>query len=377
LLGELKDNMQAKTAPIRIVNCAKTFRDGTQALRSTNLNIEAGEILALLGPSGCGKTTLLRIIAGLESPDPGTQIWFGDDEVTHLPVEKRSVGMVFQHYALFPRMNVSANIGYGLRIRGKPALEIEAQVNELIELVQLHGLEKRMPAELSGGQRQRVALARALAVQPKVLLLDEPLTALDAKLKEALRDELGELLRRLGITAIHVTHDQIEAMAVADRLAVMSEGRVVQLGSSDELYNQPVNSFVAAFMGPVNTVPMQLIQGDSSSQSNGLNGRYGVSWGGQWHASAQPSAQIEQAFLRPHDIVVTKSENPIKVGEVAYRITERKSFGNRAQMKVIAIADGTHPKELRIENADVSAWQNEQIVHLSLKPNSIIFCKNS
>jgi putative spermidine/putrescine transport system ATP-binding protein len=237
---------------VDIVGCAKTYPGGTTALHPTTLTVEPGEVLALLGPSGCGKTTLLRVIAGLVDPDRGGRIAFNGEDVTTRPIEQRAVGMVFQHYALFPQMTVEANIGYGLRVRGVDREQIRRRVGEVVDLVRLTGLEQRRPAQLSGGQRQRVALARAVAVQPRVLLLDEPLTALDAKLKEALRDELAQLLRDLHITAVHVTHDQNEALAIADRLAVMQAGRIVQVGRGEDLYRQPGHPFVAEFLGRVN-----------------------------------------------------------------------------------------------------------------------------
>lgn len=242
----------AERTRVDIVGCAKTYAGGAQALRPTTLTVEPGEVLALLGPSGCGKTTLLRVIAGLVEPDAGGHIAFNGEDVTARPIEQRAVGMVFQHYALFPQMTVAANIGYGLRVRGVPAAQIQRRVGEVIDLVRLQGLELRRPAQLSGGQRQRVALARAVAVQPRVLLLDEPLTALDAKLKEALRDELAQLLRALHITAVHVTHDQNEALAIADRLAVMQAGQIVQVGRGEDLYRNPGHPFVAEFLGRVN-----------------------------------------------------------------------------------------------------------------------------
>jgi len=242
----------AERTRVEIIDCAKTYPGGAQVLRPTTLTVEPGEVLALLGPSGCGKTTLLRVIAGLVDPDRGGRIVFNGDDVTSRPIEQRAVGMVFQHYALFPQMTVEANIGYGLRVRGVAPDGIRRRVGEVIELVRLGGLEQRRPAQLSGGQRQRVALARAVAVQPRVLLLDEPLTALDAKLKEALRDELAQLLRDLHITAVHVTHDQNEALAIADRLAVMQAGRIVQVGRGEDLYRQPGHPFVAEFLGRVN-----------------------------------------------------------------------------------------------------------------------------
>lgn len=228
---------------------AKTYDDGTQALLPTDLHIDTGEILSLLGPSGCGKTTLLRMIAGLETPDRGGSIHFGDEEVTGLNIEKRKVGMVFQSYALFPNLSVRDNIGYGLKMQKLPRGEITQRVNEVLGLCQLEGLAHREITALSGGQQQRVALARAVAPRPRLLLLDEPLSALDAALRDQLRDELAVLLRRFGITAILVTHDQNEAMAIADRVAVMCQGQIAQIGTPETLYRQPTSEFVARFVG--------------------------------------------------------------------------------------------------------------------------------
>lgn len=234
---------------LNLTNTAKTYGDGTKALLPTSLNVDTGEIVSLLGPSGCGKTTLLRIIAGLETPDLGGKIWFDSDDVTDLPVERRQVGMVFQSYALFPNMSVRANIGYGLKMQKLPKSDIEARVSEVLEMCQLNDYSQRAVTALSGGQRQRVALARAIAPRPRLLLLDEPLSALDAALRETLRDELAILLRKFNITAIFVTHDQNEAMAIADRVAVMSEGEIVQSGTPEELYRNPNSTFVAGFVG--------------------------------------------------------------------------------------------------------------------------------
>ena len=234
---------------LRLLSAAKTFPDGTKALLPTDLQVETGEIVSLLGPSGCGKTTLLRIIAGLETPNSGAEVWFDDDDVTALPVEKRNVGMVFQSYALFPNMSVRANIGYGLRMQKLPVSEIKARVDEVLRMCQLEPFASRSIKALSGGQSQRVALARAFAPRPRLLLLDEPLSALDAALRDSLRDELAVLLRKFEITAIFVTHDQNEAMAIADRVAVMSNGLVEQIGSPEDLYRNPASSFVAGFVG--------------------------------------------------------------------------------------------------------------------------------
>ncbi len=234
---------------LTLTNIGKTFADGTRAVCPTDLSVAEGEILSLLGPSGCGKTTLLRMIAGLECPDSGGQIRFDDSDVTDLPVERRQVGMVFQSYALFPNMSLRANVGYGLRMQKLPRAEIDARVEEVLALCRLEPYAARAVSALSGGQRQRVALARAIAPRPRVLLLDEPLSALDASLREALRDELAELLRRFNITAIFVTHDQTEALAIADRVAVMQAGRIEQIGAPEVLYRQPASRFVAEFVG--------------------------------------------------------------------------------------------------------------------------------
>ncbi|MFM0057221.1 ABC transporter ATP-binding protein [Paraburkholderia phytofirmans] len=243
--------MKLASVPITLTQCAKTFR-GTRVLEPLDLHIDAGETLVLLGPSGCGKTTTLRMIAGLETPDAGGRIAFGDDDVTALPIEKRQVGMVFQSYALFPNLTVRGNIGYGLKIKRVPAETARQRVDELLGMMRLTAHADKPIDQLSGGQRQRVALARALAVQPRVLLLDEPLTALDARLRDTLRSEMNTLLRELGITTVYVTHDQAEAMELGDRIVVMSAGRIEQIGSPREIYYRPANRTVAQFVGTIN-----------------------------------------------------------------------------------------------------------------------------
>jgi putative spermidine/putrescine transport system ATP-binding protein len=241
---------------IRITACGKTWPGGSVALHPLDLDVAAGETLVLLGPSGCGKTTLLRLIAGLEAPDAGGRVLFDGEDVTHLPIEHRNVGMVFQSYALFPNMDVAGNIGYGLRVRGVPRAEASRRVNEMLEMMRLGEFRDRRVDALSGGQRQRVALARAIAPRPRVLLLDEPLSALDARLREQLRQEIDTLLRGLGITAIYVTHDQAEAMALGDRICAMDRGRIAQIGTGRDLYHRPANDFVAGFVGDTNRIPM-------------------------------------------------------------------------------------------------------------------------
>ena len=248
-------------ASVRIEACGKTFVDGTRALETATLDIARGETLVLLGPSGCGKTTMLRIIAGLELPDAGGKVLFDGKDMTSVPIEQRNVGMVFQSYALFPNMSVSDNIGYGLKIRGVPDKERAARVAELVALTNISGLENRRIDQLSGGQRQRVALARAVAIRPGILLLDEPLTALDAALRDRLRGELNRLLRALGITTIYVTHDQSEAMELGDRVVVMQKGKIAQIGSPREIYFAPQSRFVAEFIGAANIIEAPIENG--------------------------------------------------------------------------------------------------------------------
>lgn len=241
--------------PIALRQCGKTFPDGTRALEPLDLDIGAGETVVLLGPSGCGKTTTLRMITGLEFPDTGGEVLFGGAAVTHLPIEQRGVGMVFQNYALFPNMTVAENIGYGLRVRKVDAQTRRSRVDDMLAMMQLGAFANRRVDQLSGGQRQRVALARAIAVQPRVLLLDEPLTALDAKLRDALRADINQLLRSLRITTVYVTHDQAEAMALGDRIIVMDKGHIAQSGTPQDIYRHPANAFVADFIGTMNRLP--------------------------------------------------------------------------------------------------------------------------
>ena len=221
--------------------------------------IQEGELFTLLGPSGCGKTTLLRLIAGLETLDPGGRILFGGQDVTHMPANRRNIGFVFQNYALFPHLSVAENVAYGLEVRGLPAGETAQRVRDVLQLVGLKGYEHQFSGQLSGGEQQRVALARAIVIRPRVLLFDEPLSNLDAKLRVQMRTEIRDLQRRLAITTVYVTHDQEEAMAVSDRIAVMNQGSVVQDGTAEDLYYRPESEFVATFVGRVNLVPGRIV----------------------------------------------------------------------------------------------------------------------
>jgi len=246
------------SAGIELRNVTKRFGAVT-AVDDVSLTVRAGEFLTLLGPSGCGKTTLLRLMAGFETPDAGT-ILLADADVTHRPPHRRNVNQVFQSYALFPHLSVRDNIAFGLRMQRLPAATIRERVAEAVALVSLAGLEGRMPDQLSGGQRQRVAVARALAPRPAVLLLDEPLSALDARLRHAMQLELKRLQRQLGTTFIFVTHDQEEALTMSDRIALVNHGRIEQLGEVHEIYHRPATAFAAEFLGQANLLEAELIE---------------------------------------------------------------------------------------------------------------------
>ena len=250
--------MNPQETALRFSGVRKTFGQVT-ALDSFDLELKQGELVTLLGPSGCGKTTALRIAAGFEQPNSGS-VFVKEKDVTALPAHTRNMGMVFQNYSLFPHMSVAENVGFGLRVRGVDAAERDMLVREAVGRVQLSGLEGRYPHQLSGGQQQRVALARALVFQPEVLLLDEPLSALDAKVREELRDEIRTLQRDAGIGAIFVTHDQDEALNISDRVCVMKDGQIQQIGSPRDIYLRPVNGFVARFIGAMNVIEVQFSQ---------------------------------------------------------------------------------------------------------------------
>src|SRR6516162_7391700 len=308
---------------VRIAACGKTFGDGTRALEPVSLDIARGETMVLLGPSGCGKTTLLRMVAGLERPDAAGRIFFNDADVTDVPIEQRKVGMVFQSYALFPNMNVAENIAYGLKFRGGSAQERKARVAELVALTGIEGLEHRRIDQLSGGQRQRVALARAVAVRPSVLLLDEPLTALDAALRERLRSDLNQLLRTLGITAIYVTHDQAEAMALGDRIVVMRKGAIAQVGAPRDIYFTPANRFVAEFVGAAN-----ILEGVSGAGALTLRG-------GRLAIEKTSVKGPSLAMVRPESIAIVAAENASLTGEV----TSVSFTGDRQRLTISGAAE--------------------------------------
>ena len=244
---------------LELTNVNKQFPNAAQlAVDNFNLQVKQGDFVSFLGPSGCGKTTTLRMIAGFEFPTSGSIVLNGEDLTRKAP-NNRNIGMVFQNYALFPNMTVASNIGFGLKVQGKPTTQIKERVREMLTLIKLEQLGERYPYQLSGGQQQRVALARALAIQPQLLLLDEPLSALDAKIRVSLRTEIRAIQRQLGITTIYVTHDQEEAMSLSDRIVVMNEGRTEQLGSPFEIYNFPQTRFVASFVGTLNSLQATVV----------------------------------------------------------------------------------------------------------------------
>ena len=270
-------------------------QDDFVAVNHVSLTAEPGEMVTLLGPSGCGKTTILRMVSGFEIPTSG-QVLIGGRDVSTLPPNKRNVGMMFQSYALFPHLNVFENIAYGLKIKRVPAAEIKERVNQVLKLMQIEQFETRMPNQLSGGQQQRVALARAVVTEPSVLLFDEPLSNLDAKLREYMRDELRKIQQRVGITSIYVTHDQSEAMAISDKVVVMRAGRIEQVGTATGIYTSPDSTFVADFMGKANFLPVTDWQPDGTA----------TVFGQTVHAqkSARLSDQKAVLMARPENILL-------------------------------------------------------------------------
>jgi len=319
---------------VEVKNVVKKF-GGFTALDSVNLKVESGELVALLGPSGSGKTTLLRTIAGLEFPDNAdAQVLFYGEDVTHIPASERKAGFAFQHYALFRHMSVFENIAFGLRVRPKetrpPEKEIRARVEKLLQLIQLEPLARRFPSQLSGGQRQRVALARALAVEPKVLLLDEPFGALDAKVRKELRRWLRQLHEEVHITTIFVTHDQEEALEVADRVAILRNGGIEQIGTPEEIYDHPASPFVYDFLGHVNLF--------SGRVKDGAVVIGGAEFAAPSTAGEQDSETV--AFVRPHDIRITREAGGAKT--FVAKILRSNAAGPVANLELERLADGGH-----------------------------------
>lgn len=330
--------------------CAKTFPGGARVLEPLDIDIAAGETVVFLGPSGCGKTTTLRLVAGLEQPDAGGAVLFDGVDVTDRGIESRNVGMVFQSYALFPNMTVAENVGYGLKIRkwARPALR--QRVEDMLAMMRIEALADRSIDQLSGGQRQRVALARALAVRPRALLLDEPLTALDARLREVLRTEIDLLLRRLGITTIYVTHDQAEAMALGDRIVVMDHGRVAQVGSPREIYHRPANRFVADFVGSMNRLT------GTASDIGFVTSGGRLRWVG-----AAPSGEV---LFRPEDVRLV----PALEGDLRGTVIADFFLGERSRVLVDVGAEAAILVDAPARSAPVKG----DTVHLAVDPDGIL-----
>ncbi|WP_265942804.1 sulfate/molybdate ABC transporter ATP-binding protein [Dechloromonas sp. A34] len=348
---------------IAIRNISKQF-GAFQALDDVSIDIPSGELVALLGPSGCGKTTLLRIIAGLEYADRG-QILLEGDDASDRHVRERQVGFVFQHYALFRHMTVFDNVAFGLRVRPRkfrPAeAEIRKRVTRLLDLVQLGWLADRFPSQLSGGQRQRIALARALAVEPKVLLLDEPFGALDAKVRKELRRWLRQLHDEIHVTSVFVTHDQEEALEVSDRVVLMNKGKVEQIGSPDQVYDHPATSFVASFLGSVNLFHGRVEDGHLHVGEHALQLGHGH----------EPSAQAV-GFVRPHEFDLLPASTP--EGGLPARILRVIAIGPLAQVE-LSRPDG-ELVEVSVLREALSASGLREGDHVSLRPRAIRVFQN-
>jgi putative spermidine/putrescine transport system ATP-binding protein len=305
-------------ANVSLIGLRKQFGSAV-AVADFSLDIADGELVAFLGPSGCGKTTTLRMIAGFVAPSAGS-IRIGESDVTSLPAHHRDTGMVFQRYALFPHMTVAENVAFGLEMRKIPTAERETRIRDVLDMVRMTALRDRYPRQLSGGQQQRVAIARALAVRPKVFLLDEPLSNLDAKLRLEVRDEIRALQRRLGLTTVFVTHDQEEALAISDRMAVMHDGKVQQVGTPENLYEKPSNLFVAGFLGKMNFF------------TGGMDGAVFVSERGARIAVEGAVPGANRLGLRPERIVL--SERPIGPNALAGKVDEVSYLGARIDVRV-------------------------------------------
>jgi len=342
---------------VEVKNVIKKFGSFT-ALANVSLRVESGELVALLGPSGSGKTTLLRTIAGLEfSDNPGeAQVLFYGEDVTQIPASERKAGFAFQHYALFRHLSAFENIAFGLRVRPKhtrpPESVIQERVGKLLKLIQLEPLAKRFPAQLSGGQRQRVALARALAVEPKVLLLDEPFGALDAKVRKDLRRWLRQLHDEIHVTTIFVTHDQEEALEVADRVAILREGRIEQIGTPDEIYDRPASPFVYDFLGNVNLFSGRVHDGSVTIGETQFD----------LPEKAGVTNQTAVAFVRPHDIRVTREAVGQKT--IPARVIRSNAAGPLANLDLARLDGG---------GAFTVQLSKEQFQELQPKPGEQVF----
>ncbi len=341
-INKIEERLRSQSSSLRLIDITKKFishdsKTEFTAVDKINLDIKSGELTTLLGPSGCGKTTTLRMVAGFESITSG-KLLLGDKSIESVPPNKRDMSMMFQSYALFPHMTVYDNIAYGLRIKKLPKQEIKERTEQIIELMQIKGMENRIPSQVSGGQQQRVALARAVVIEPKVLLFDEPLSNLDAKLREYMRDELRGLQKRLGITSLYVTHDQNEAMAISDRVVLMNKGKLMQVGSPKDIYENPSSRFVADFIGKSNFIKCRVLS------RNGEKAEIEVF--GKRLTLPSPGKQTERAgenaviVARPEYIKICEKNEGLLEG----RVEKAVYYGNYIQYDV-----RTNDQTLRIE----------------------------
>ncbi|HET7321315.1 MAG TPA: ABC transporter ATP-binding protein [Longimicrobiaceae bacterium] len=344
---------------LRLDSLSKRF-DDTAAVRDLSLEVAEGEFLSLLGPSGCGKTTTLRMIAGFELPTSG-RVVLGGRDVTSLPPQRRGVGMVFQSYALFPHLNVFENVAFGLKSRGESAKETAARVARALERVDLGGYEKRSVQALSGGQQQRVALARALAPEPPLLLLDEPLSNLDAALRERTRVQLRALLKEVGITAVFVTHDQEEAFDLSDRIAVLERGRLQQLGTPEELYHAPANGFVASFVGRANFLPGRLLSAEGGRGVAEVTG--GARWAVRIAEGAAPGPV--RLMVRPEELQLAPRDRTDE-GFLPGRVVQRR-FAGASVLYAVEVGEGL---EMQVAAPSASAPVEGEVA-VGLAPGSL------
>jgi putative spermidine/putrescine transport system ATP-binding protein len=338
-----------RPAAVRLSELSKTYGSGAPAVDRLSLDVAPGEFIALLGPSGCGKTTTLRMVAGLVEPSGGAIALDGRD-ITALPAHRRDMGLVFQSYALFPHLSVARNVAFGLEMRDVAREDIARRVDRALELVRLSGLQERRPRQLSGGQQQRVALARALVIEPSVLLLDEPLSNLDARLRDEMRNEIRDIQRALGITTLFVTHDQAEALAMSDRIAVMAAGRIAQVGTPLELYERPANPFVGEFIGRINR-----LEGRVAALENGLATIALAADSAVRAPAALTPGSAAVVMVRPHRLVLREPAAPraAEHNRLAGRVGKAVYIGDLVQLHVETAAG-----RLIVEQATSGAdWQ--------------------
>lgn len=350
-------------ATLSLVDVVKSY-GAVRALDHLNLTIESGELVSLLGPSGCGKTTALRSVAGFERPDSG-QVLLNGKDLTPTPANKRDMGMVFQAYSLFPNMTAAQNIAFGLKLRKRPAAETRKRADDLLTLVGLQGRADRYPHQLSGGQQQRVALARALAFEPSVLLLDEPLSALDAQVRVQLRDEIRRLQKEVGITTLFVTHDQEEALSISDRVGVMNNGQLEQLASPAQLYRHPTTEFVAGFVGTINRLPVSVLDATT------------VAYGGVVLGCNPSTLSVGTAgllLMRPEVLSVRSLDGSPPATTLAGAVRAHSFLGPVARVEVITASGDLLICDLPSRDADALVPGTTVTVHVAVTDATVVAC---